>query len=1028
MPKSVNAIMYEVECENDPVFAGSAAHKVIITDTLAADKFVLPSLATSQVEIGGKILGVDNKQNFVSTLDLRPEINALAQVEQKFDTTTGVLTLTMTAINPITLEEIADPMVGVLLINTNGLGEAKITYNVNLRDELSDGNSVTNRAEIIFDQEASLLTPVWTNVIDKTPPVSRIAYGETQGDSVLMYFDGSDNLSGLWRYNVYTRFDSLDYWRMAEEKHEGHVFISSREGNNRQFYIEAVDSAGNVEEKNPQCEYDVMNGVSGIVPTLYDISFRNFDGSDIKSMSVPSGIRPVYMGQTPQRSASNHCTYQFIGWSPAIVPAVANAIYTAMYDSVMNRYEIVFLNCKGDTIQKDSVSYGERPSFYGNVPYKNSNDSMAFTFREWYPSLADVTGNASYEPLYDSVAIEEAGIYHMVFRNWNGETVEEQDVFYGQYPDADRINVYRAEDDSCTYQFNGWNPVVMPATQDAEYTACFVPIRKRFNVRYVNFNGYELQSEELEYGMVPTYNGKNPSRPNNLEYSYRFVGWDKVLNPVTSDVAFTAVFDSVVIKYSVAFCNFDGTILYSDSLSYGAIPVYQGSVPTRTTTEQYSYVFTHWNDSIKPISGKTVFIAMYDSLLNQYSVTVNAVNGEVYGSGVYYYGDTAVLIAVPHDDCDFVGWSNGEVSDTIEIEVSKDSTLTAFFRHVPYHFSDSVVICQGDFYDWHNNRYSVAGVYCDSLKAAYNVDSIYKLILTVNPTYLFEESDTICQGETYYWHNRTLTWPGIYYDSLLTSNGCDSVYKLTLTVNSSYMMGTEVSICQGDTYSWRGNTYFDSGVYYDSLQTLLGCDSIYKLTLTVNPTYFIEDIVTICQNDDFQWRGNTYSKSGIYYDSLQTLIGCDSVYKLTLTVYPTYLVNDTATLPSDGSGYLWRGQSYSEAGDYTDSYKTVSGCDSVYTLHLMDSISTEVDEVSGMNAVKVYVVPNPVRPGMVAHIYGEFGEVETVEILNNFGQVVDRFTPNSYPIEIDGFEVDGLYYVRIITRSGEIFTEKLLVE
>lgn len=187
-------------------------------------------------------------------------------------------------------------------------------------------------------------------------------------------------------------------------------------------------------------------------------------------------------------------------------------------------------------------------------------------------------------------------------------------------------------------------------------------------------------------------------------------------------------------------------------------------------------------------------------------------------------------------------------------------------------------------------------------------------------------------------------------------------------------------------------------------------------------------VASICQDETFSWRGKNYSEPGIYFDSLVADYSCDSVYKLTLTVNPTYLVNDTAILPSDGSGYLWHGQSYSVAGDYTDSYITILGCDSVYTLHLIDTTSTDVGVVSGISAVKIYVAPNPVSSGMVAYVYGEFGEVETVEILNNFGQVIDSFAPSSYPIEIEGLEVEGLYYVRIIARSGEIYTEKLLVK
>ena len=73
--------------------------------------------------------------------------------------------------------------------------------------------------------------------------------------------------------------------------------------------------------------------------------------------------------------------------------------------------------------------------------------------------------------------------------------------------------------------------------------------------------------------------------------------------------------------------------------------------------------------------------------------------------------------------------------------------------------------------------------------------------------------------------------PGIYYDSMLTQHGCDSVYRLIYNKTPTYMFQEEDSICVGSTYNFRGMTLTKPGVYYDSLSTVSGCDSIYKLIL-----------------------------------------------------------------------------------------------------------------------------------------------------------------------------------------------------
>ncbi len=373
-----------------------------------------------------------------------------------------------------------------------------------------------------------------------------------------------------------------------------------------------------------------------------------------------------------------------------------------------------------------------------------------------------------------------------------------------------------------------------------------------------------------------------------------------------------------------------------------------------------------------------------------YSVTVNVNDpamGSAFGNGLYKHGDTAILIASANPNYHFVRWSNGMISPTISLEIFGDTSLTAIFEaNQTYFIPETHTICQGETYNWHNKSLTASGIYYDSLKTQYGSDSVYQLTLTVNPTYLIQETYSICQGETYSWRTRNLSTAGVYYDSLKTTVGCDSIYKLTLKVNSTYLIQQTVkwpsskgsyiwrgknitssgvyydslktmsycdsvyeltiqfaddylftenaSICPGDQYSWRGHYYREAGVYYDSLRTVDGIlDSVYKLTLTVNPTYFIQETYSICQGETYTWRERNLTTSGVYYDSLQTVAGCDSVYELTLTVNLTYFIPETYSI-CQGETYSWRNKSLTNAGVYYDSLLTVAGCDSVYELTL----------------------------------------------------------------------------------------------
>ena len=242
-------------------------------------------------------------------------------------------------------------------------------------------------------------------------------------------------------------------------------------------------------------------------------------------------------------------------------------------------------------------------------------------------------------------------------------------------------------------------------------------------------------------------------------------------------------------------------------------------------------------------------------------------------------------------------------------------------------------ICDGDSIFLEDAWQTEAGIYYDTLSTVCGSDSIIETQLSVNETFLFTQEEEICNGDTLTWRGSEYDSAGTYYDSLLTINGCDSLYQLNLTVHPTYVFQDTTEICEGQTYTWRGEDYTTTGTYYDSLTTVNGCDSVYIIELTVNPTYLYTDSTEICEGTMYAWRQNDYSEAGIFYDSLITINGCDSVYKLVLTVHPVYEFIDSVEI-CENETYTWRGDDYIESGTYFDSLLTVNGCDSVYVLEL----------------------------------------------------------------------------------------------
>ena len=278
--------------------------------------------------------------------------------------------------------------------------------------------------------------------------------------------------------------------------------------------------------------------------------------------------------------------------------------------------------------------------------------------------------------------------------------------------------------------------------------------------------------------------------------------------------------------------------------------------------------------------------------------------------------------------------TNGVYYDTLTTINGCDSIIRLVLKVNPtYFFEETKTICRNDVYNFHGKLISEPGIYYDSLIASTGCDSIYKLVLKTNPTYFFERRITTCDNQPYYFKGEFLTKPGIYHDTLPTIHGCDSIIRLVLTVNPTYLTKISESICEGDSYRFNGRELKSSGTYYDTLQTINGCDSIIRLSLNVTPTYFYEETKTICENDVYNFHGKLVNKPGIYYDSLTTSAGCDSIYKLVLKTHPTYFFEKTVTTCED-QPYYFAGKHLNKTGVYFDTLVSSNGCDSIHKLNL----------------------------------------------------------------------------------------------
>ena len=218
----------------------------------------------------------------------------------------------------------------------------------------------------------------------------------------------------------------------------------------------------------------------------YDITFLDWDGTELLTAAFPYGENPVYAAASmPEREPDAQFTYSFTGWTDgetdypadAVLPEVTGpAAYTAVYESFVNYYVITFKDWDDKTLQSGRVPYGEMPVYEGDEPVRPDDEQYRYTFIGWSPEIDLVTGEAVYTAQYSTEEI----LYTITFYDETGAQIDQQllpygvDVVYqGQHELEKQDGLY------VDYVFMGWAEggktmqELPPVAGDASYTAVY---------------------------------------------------------------------------------------------------------------------------------------------------------------------------------------------------------------------------------------------------------------------------------------------------------------------------------------------------------------------------------------------------------------------------------------------------------------------------------------------------------------------------------------------------------------------------
>ena len=190
----------------------------------------------------------------------------------------------------------------------------------------------------------------------------------------------------------------------------------------------------------------------------------------------------------------------------------------------------------------------------------------------------------------------------------------------------DPLTVEKTKIDGAYYApLNGETTLTVGSGADAKEIPFPIPAGKvtmpSYTVTWKSQDSSTLETDnDVEYNTKPTFNSDAPTKADDAQYTYTFVGWATEANketgtleadlpPVTDDVTYYAAFSKTPRTYTVTWMPQDGhgNAYETDTgVAYNARPSYDGTEPTKATDAEHTYTFVGWATTPNQTSGSAV--------------------------------------------------------------------------------------------------------------------------------------------------------------------------------------------------------------------------------------------------------------------------------------------------------------------------------------------------------------------------------------------------------------------------------------
>lgn len=345
----------------------------------------------------------------------------------------------------------------------------------------------------------------------------------------------------------------------------------------------------------------------------------------------------------------------------------------------------IFVDYQNNPLDYVLFNLGEEVNYTKEIPTRPGDAIHAkYLFDYWSLTIdgseIDLKNLTESTIIYPVFAGGET-LHYLITWNINGE-IFTTDVLAGKIPVCPVSNPSKPETDNKYYVFNGFTPAIVPALENATYTALFIE-KNIFDIKYV-IDGNIIINKEKE-GFIA--NAPSVYSAPDGTY-YEISSWDKIPSVITEPTTYTATsfkkYYTITWKY--------GDVVEKQLFLENTPVVYSENFPVQRQEDGF-YVFT-WSEHDEFAHGNAVITGSYVRhsypvivlTIDQYELVLTGqyIDGEEIIKPTIYYGETCYYEITGWED----GGSGNYIADFIKHEYF-DSNVAVHLQNNGYYVNAS---------------------------------------------------------------------------------------------------------------------------------------------------------------------------------------------------------------------------------------------------------------------------------------------------------------------------------------------------